>query len=271
MAEAGMDPTTLRYSRQLILDGFGPAGQAKLRRAKVLVIGAGGLGSPALLYLAAVGVGRLGVADCDAVTFSNLNRQIIHDSTDIGRPKTESAAAKIGRLNPEVEVIRHDLRLNIDNVEELVRDYDLVIDATDNFTARYLINDCCYLLGKPVIEGAAVGYDGVLMTIIPGQTPCYRCLYPQPPPDGVLSTCSDTGVLGMTTGIIGTVQALEAVKLILGIGTTLSGRILTFDALTTGFREVPWRRRPECPLCGENPSITELVEYKIQCRTKEVL
>lgn len=261
-------PEGLRYSRQIILEGVGLAGQQRLRAAKVLVAGAGGLGSPALMYLAAAGVGTLGVADFDAVTGSNLNRQILFGDADTGRFKTDAAADKLARLNPEVTVVQHPLRLTIDNVTEIIADYDLVIDATDNFTARYLISDCCFFLKKPVIEGAAVGYDGILMTIIPDQTPCYRCLYPLPPEDGVLPSCSDTGILGMVTGVIGSIQALEAVKVLLGLGQTVSVRILTFDALRTSFREVPWPRRPDCPLCGPNPSIRELVSYKIECKTK---
>ena len=166
-------------------------------------------------------------------------------------------------------MIQHGLRLKIDNVDMVIRDYDVVVDATDNFAARYLISDCCFFLKKPVVEGAAVGYDGILLTIVPGRTPCYRCLYPAPPADGVLPTCNDTGILGMTAGIIGTVQALEAVKLVLGLGETMSGRVLTFDAMRTSFREVPWRRRPDCPLCGDQPSLHGLVEYEIKCRKKD--
>lgn len=260
----------IRYSRQLILEQFGYKGQQNLKAAKVLVAGAGGLGSPALFYLAAAGVGTLGVADFDRVGLSNLNRQIIHAQGDIGKLKTDSAAEKLVALNPDLQVIQHPERLNLQNVTEIIRDYDLVIDATDNFTARYLISDCCYFLGKPVVEGAAVGYEGILMTVIPGVTPCYRCLYPEPPADGVLPTCSDTGILGMVTGIIGTMQALEGVKLLLGLGETISGRLLTFDARRSGFREIPWRRRPECPLCGEYPRIDHLIEYEIQCQAKRV-
>lgn len=265
-----MNDTTLRYSRQLILDGFGPENQRKLSEAKVLVAGAGGLGSPVLLYLAAAGIGTLGMVDFDTVTLSNLNRQVIHFTDDIGRKKIESAAEKIGRLNPEVKVVKHLERLNIENVEEIIDGYDLVIDATDNFTARYLISDGCYFLKKPVIEGAVVGYEGILLTVVPDKTPCYRCLYPHPPADGVLPSCSDTGILGMVAGTIGSLQALEAVKLLTGIGPTVSGRILTFDALKSSFREIPWRKRAECPLCGDHPIIHELVQYDIKCRTKEV-
>ena len=263
-----MNEETLRYSRQMILDGIGHDGQTKLADAKVLVVGAGGLGSPALYYLAAAGVGFLGVVDFDRVSVSNLNRQIIHTTQDLGRIKTDSAAEKIMELNPSVTVKKYLTRIDINNVEEIIGEYDLVIDATDNFTARYLISDCCFFLKKPVVEGAVLGYDGILMTVIPEKTPCYRCLYPTPPEDGVLPTCNDTGILGMVSGIIGTAQALEAVKLILGLGSTVSGRILTFNALDTSFRDVPWKKRTQCPLCGENPTINELVEYQVKCRPK---
>lgn len=261
---------TLRYSKQIILEGFGYEGQNKIKNAKILVVGAGGLGSPILYYLAAAGIGTIGIADFDTVTISNLNRQILYTSDDIGKRKTDTACEKILKLNPSISVIKHCSRINIDNVEEIIRGYDVIIDATDNFPIRYLISDCCYFMGKPVIEGAATGYDGILMTIIPGKTPCYRCLYPMPPADGILPTCSDTGILGMVAGIIGSVQALEAVKIILGLGETVSGRILTFDALTTGFREVKWARRDECPLCGKNQTITELIQYEIKCKSKSI-
>lgn len=260
----------LRYSRQLILEGFGAEGQRKLKEARVLVAGAGGLGSPVLLYLASAGVGKIGIADFDSVTVSNLNRQIIHFTEDIGKRKTDSAEDKIKRLNPSTTIVKYNTKLHIDNIEEIVSSYDVVIDAADNFTARYLISDCCYFLGKPLVEGAAVGFDGILMTILPGKTPCYRCLYPTPPEDGVLPTCSDTGILGAVTGIIGSVQALEAIKIVTGIGETVSGRVLTFNALTAGFREIPWTKRENCPLCGKEPTIKELIQYDIQCRIKRL-
>jgi adenylyltransferase/sulfurtransferase len=265
-----MDNDILRYSRQIILDGIGMEGQEKLKKAKVLVAGAGGLGSPALTYLAAAGVGTIGIADFDTVALSNLNRQTIHFTEDEGRKKTDSAAEKLLKMNPELTIIKHNLRIDIDTVEDLVQGYDVVIDATDNFPVRYLLSDCCYFLKIPIIEGAAIMYDGILMTIIPDKTPCYRCLYPMPPADGVITTCTDSGILGMVTGIIGTVQALEAVKVILGLGETVSGRLLIFDALETDFRRVEWPRRKECPLCGEHPTITELVQYTVKCKTKIV-
>jgi molybdopterin-synthase adenylyltransferase len=258
----------LRYSKQIILGGFGINGQKKLEAARVLVIGAGGLGSPALYYLAAAGVGTIGIVDFDSVTSSNLNRQIIHFTEDIGKNKIDSAENKIKKLNPNINIEKYKYRINIDNVEETIKDYDVIIDATDNFTARYLISDCCYFMKKPVIEGAAVAYIGIIMTIIPGETPCYRCLYPMPPTDGVMPSCNDVGILGMVTGIIGSMEALEAVKVITGIGETISGRVIVFDALSTEFSEVKLTRDKACSLCGENPSITELVEYDIKCKIK---
>lgn len=258
----------LRYSRQIILDGFGLEGQGKLKKAKILVAGSGGLGSPALLYLAAAGVGNIGIVDFDTVTISNLNRQVLHFTEDLGKRKTDSSEEKITKLNPEVKIIKHNTRIDIDNVEDIISGYDVVIDATDNFTARYLISDCCYFMKKPLIEGAAVALDGILMTIIPGKTPCYRCLYPYPPEDGVMPTCSDMGILGAVTGVIGSMQALEAIKLVVGIGDNVAERILTFDALASSFREVKWGRRESCPLCGNEPKITELVQYEIKCKLK---
>lgn len=259
---------TLRYSRQIILKEFGQEGQEKLEKSRILVAGAGGLGSPALLYLASAGVGTIGIADFDTVGISNLNRQVLHNTPDLGKKKVDSAEETLKSLNPGVTVIKHPVRLNIDNVEEMIGMYDIIIDATDNFTSRYLISDCCHFLKKPSIEGAAVSFDGILMTIIPGKSPCYRCLYPEPPQDGVVPTCSNTGILGAITGIIGSLQALEAIKVILGIGETLSGRILTFDGLGLTFRDLKWKKRQGCPLCGEDPVITELAQYDIKCRLK---
>ncbi|MDP4181283.1 MAG: HesA/MoeB/ThiF family protein, partial [Bacillota bacterium] len=245
-------------------------GQEKLKKARVLVAGSGGLGSPALMYLAAAGVGTIGLVDFDSVTISNLNRQVLHFTEDVGKRKTDSAKDKLNKLNPEVNIIKFDKRIDIDNVEEIVSEFDVVIDATDNFTARYLISDCCYFMNKPLVEGAAVALDGVLMTIIPGKTPCYRCLYPYPPEDGSLPTCSDVGILGAVTGVIGSMQALEAIKVVVGMGETVSGRILTFDALNSSFRDVKWTKRETCPLCGKNPQIKELVQYEVKCRIKGI-
>jgi len=261
---------TLRYSRQIILEEFGVEAQMKLKNARVLVIGSGGLGSPILLYLAAAGVGTLGIADFDTVALSNLNRQVIHFTEDVGSKKIDSAERKIKQLNPEVKVEKFKGRIDVENIEDLVARYDLVVDATDNFPSRYLISDCCFLLGKPLVEGAAVGYAGILMTIIPGQTPCYRCLYPEPPLDGEIETCSDAGILGAVTGVIGSLQALEAIKVITEIGEIVGGRVLYFDALTTEFTELKLNRSEECALCGKRPTIDELHEYVIHCKTKEV-
>ena len=260
----------MRYSRQIILDGFGLEGQKKLKAAKVLVIGAGGLGSPILFYLAAAGIGTIGIADFDTVTLSNLNRQISHFTDDIGRKKTDSAADKIRALNPTIKIEKFNFRLDIDNIEEVIDQFDLVIDATDNFTSRYLISDCCFLMGKPLVSGAASGFTGIVMTIIPKKTACYRCLYPEPPLDGSIETCNDTGILGMVTGVIGSLQALEAAKLITGIGETVSDRIIVFDALTTEFIDLKITRSEKCALCGDHPTITELNEYTVPCKVKEI-
>lgn len=259
---------TLRYSRQMILKEFGVQGQEKLLEARVLVVGAGGLGSPVLYYLAAAGVGTIGLVDFDVVGISNLQRQVLHFTDDLGRKKVDSAEEKLKKLNPDVKLVKYPFRLNADNIEEVIQDYDVVVDAVDNFPARYLINDCCHFMKKPVIEGAVLGFEGILTTIIPDQSPCYRCFYPMPPEDGVVPTCSDTGVLGMVTGTIGSLQALEVVKLVTGTGKTLSGRILTFDGLNMEFRNVEWKKRDTCPLCGKNPTVTELVEYEIKCKLK---
>ena len=267
-ADSGMQGEILRYSRQLILDGFGTEAQERLKSARVLVAGAGGLGSPVLLYLAAAGVGTLGIADFDTVTLSNLNRQIIHHTEDIGRKKVDSAEEKIRRLNPRICVEKHYGRLGLDTVEEMVGSYDMVVDAADNFPARYLISDCCFFLGKPLVEGAASGFEGILFTIVPGRTPCYRCLYPAPPEDGVMPSCSDTGILGAVTGIIGSLQAMEVIKVLTGTGETFSGRLLTVDALTGSFREIRWPRDENCPLCGKNPVIRELIQYEVHCKRK---
>lgn len=257
-----------RYSRQIILKKVGSHGQKKLMDSKVLVIGAGGLGSPVLYYLAGAGIGTIGIADFDTITLSNLNRQILHTTDDIGKKKVDSAEEKLKRLNPDINIIKYSTRINSENIEEIVSYYDLVIDATDNFPARYLISDCCYILNKPLIEGAVVEFYGNIITIIPGKTPCYRCLYPDPPEDGVVPTCSDQGILGAVTGIVGSMQALEAIKVLLEIGNTVSGRFLSFDGLEMEFEEVHLEKKHSCPLCGDSPTINELVEYELKCKTK---
>ncbi len=260
----------LRYSRQIILDGIGVAGQKRLLESKVLVIGAGGLGSPALYYLAAAGVGTIGIADFDLVGVSNLQRQILYSTADLGEKKTRAAAEKLTALNPDISINTYPQRVTIDNVLKIIAHYDVVIDAVDNFSARFLVSDSCFFLKKPLVEGAVTGFEGILMTIRPGITPCYRCLYPEPPEDGVMPSCADTGILGMVTGTIGSLQALEAVKLLLDIGETLTGRILSFDGLKLSFREIPWRQRSSCPLCGDHPLIHDPVEYDVKCHIKKI-
>jgi len=260
------DEQVERYSRHILLPEIGGAGQARLLQAKVLVAGAGGLGSPAALYLAAAGVGTLGIVDSDAVELSNLQRQIIHTEGDVGRPKTESAARRIRELNPDVQVIAHQQRLTSHNILGMLAGYDVVVDGTDNFAARYLINDACVLAGKPLSHGAVLRFEGQATTILPGRGPCYRCLFPEPPPPGVVPTCQDAGVLGAVAGVIGAIQASEAVKVILGIGEPLVGRLLTYDALGASFREVAVPRDPKCALCGEHPTVRELIDYEEFCR-----
>ena len=258
----------LRYSRQIILSEIGHQGQEKLRMSKVLVVGAGGLGSPALYYLAAAGIGALGIADYDVVGISNLQRQILHFTSDLGRKKTESATEKLQQLNPELKIIQYPERITAGNVAEVMEEYDLVIDAADNFSTRFLVSDCCYFKKKPLIEGAVLGFEGILMTILPGQSACYRCLYPAPPEDGAIPTCSEAGILGMVAGTIGSLQALEAVKVLLKAGDPLTNRIITFDGLSLNFREIPWPKRASCPLCGDNPTIQQISEYIIHSKPK---
>ena len=257
-----------RYSRQLILREVGGEGQRKLQQAKVLVIGAGGLGSAAAFYLAAAGVGRLGIVDPDAVELSNLQRQILHATADLGKPKVDSARRALTALNPDTEVMPHPVRLNPENIAEVIAAYDLAIDGTDNFPARYLINDACVLARKPLSHGSVLGFEGQAMTILPGQGPCYRCLYEQSPPPGLAPSCQEAGVLGAVPGVIGLVQATEAIKWILGKGKLLVGRLLLYNALEMEFRQVKVRRRADCPVCGEHPIITELTDYEQCCSTR---
>lgn len=257
-----------RYAKQIILNDIGVEGQQRLLASKVIVVGAGGLGSPVLYYLAASGVGTIGIADFDRVGLSNLQRQILHFTEDLGQKKVDSAAEKLNKLNPDVKIIKHACRLDDQNIEEIISEYDIVIDCTDNFTARYLVSDCCYLLKKPLVEGAVIGLIGTLTTIIPDASPCYRCLNPVPPQDGTVPSCADEGILGAVAGVIGTMQALEAIKILLGIGETLTGRMLFLDGLTMKIDEISLDRSEECQLCGKNPTIKELVSYEIKCRTK---
>jgi adenylyltransferase/sulfurtransferase len=255
----------LRYSRHLIMPEVGIEGQQKLKDAGILLIGAGGLGSPLGLYLAAAGVGRLGIEDFDTVDFTNLQRQIIHRTEDVGRLKVDSAKERILGINPEVQVQTYHTKLSRDNVMELIKGYDLVIDGTDNFPTRYLVNDACVFQRKPNIYGSIFRFDGQATVFVPFEGPCYRCLYPEPPPPGLVPSCAEGGVLGVLPGIIGVIQATEAIKLILGRGEPLIGRLLLYNALTMAFREVRLRRSPDCPVCGDAPTITKLVDYEAFC------
>jgi molybdopterin/thiamine biosynthesis adenylyltransferase/rhodanese-related sulfurtransferase len=254
-----------RYSRHLIIPDVGMTGQKRLKNAKVLVVGAGGLGSPALLYLAAAGVGTLGIVDFDVVDESNLQRQIIHGVSDIDKPKAESARDSIQEINPYVEVILHQERLDSDNALDIFRPYDLIVDGTDNFATRYLVNDACVLLGKPYVWGSIYRFDGQASVFWAEYGPCYRCLYPEPPPPGMVPSCAEGGVLGVLCASIGSIQVNEAIKVITGIGDPLVGRLMIYDALEMNYRSVKVRKDPECPVCGKNPTITELIDYEAFC------
>jgi len=248
----------IRYSRHIILSEVGGKGQKKIGRAKVLVVGAGGLGSPIALYLAAAGVGTIGLIDPDVVDLSNLQRQIIHHTADIGRPKVLSAKEKIAALNPEVDVRSYHEMLNTENALEIFNEFEIIIDGVDNFPAKFLINDAAFFAKKPLIHGGILRFEGQLFTILPGESACYRCIFPKAPPAGLVPSCQEAGVLGALAGLIGTLQGTEALKLILGIGAPLTNRILTYNALNTAFREVPVQQNPDCPLCGQKASITTL-------------
>ena len=255
-----------RYARHIILPGIGGDGQRKLMDAKVLVVGAGGLGSPAATYLAAAGVGRLGLVDFDHVDVSNLQRQILHGTSDVGRPKVASAADRLSELNPNVTVTTHDTLLSSANAFEVLGDYDIVVDGTDNFPVRYLVNDATQLLGKPLVYGSIFQWEGQASVFLPGQdNPCYRCLFPEPPPPGTVPSCAEGGVFGVLPGIIGSMQAVEAIKLILGVGESLAGKLVLYDALRNEFTTVKLRWDPDCPVCGKHPTVTELIDYEAFC------
>jgi sulfur-carrier protein adenylyltransferase/sulfurtransferase len=255
----------LRYSRHLIMPEVGMEGQQKLKAARVLCIGTGGLGSPLALYLAAAGVGTLGLVDFDVVDFTNLQRQIIHSTPDVGRPKLDSAAEKIEAINPFVDVQRFETRLSSENAMDIIRDFDIVVDGTDNFPTRYLVNDACVLSGKPNVYGSIFRFEGQASVFGAKDGPCYRCLYPEPPPPGLVPSCAEGGVLGILPGLVGIIQATETIKLILGSGDPLIGRLLLVDALGMKFRELKLRKNPECPVCGLHPTINELIDYQEFC------
>ena len=254
-----------RYSRHLIMPEVGMEGQLKLKAARALCIGAGGLGSPVLLYLAAAGVGTLGLVDFDEVDYSNLHRQIIHGTPDVGRSKLDSAKARINALNPEVEVVTYEMALSSENALGLFADYDLVVDGTDNFPTRYLVNDACVIGGKPNVYGSIFRFEGQASVFATKDGPCYRCMFPEPPPPGLVPSCAEGGVLGILPGVVGMLQATEAIKLILGVGESLVGRFLLFDALKMRFRELKVRKDPDCPVCGEHPTVTQLIDYEQFC------
>jgi molybdopterin/thiamine biosynthesis adenylyltransferase/rhodanese-related sulfurtransferase len=254
-----------RYARHLMLPEVGEAGQAKLLQAKVLLLGAGGLGAPAGLYLAAAGIGTIGLVDDDVVDESNLQRQVIHNTTRVGVPKVESAARTINELNPDVKVVQHKLRLSSENVLDVIRDYDLIVDGTDNFQTRYLLNDASLILDKPVVNASIFQFEGQVTVFKPFDGPCYRCLYPEPPPPGMAPSCNEAGVLGVLPGVIGVLQATEAVKLILGIGKPLVGRLMQYDALNMKFREFKLPRNPKCVTCSERGKKIELIDYDAFC------
>ena len=255
----------LRYSRHLIMPEVTLEGQVRLKRTRVLCVGAGGLGSPLTLYLAAAGVGTIGVVEYDTVDLTNIQRQILYGTGDVGRPKLEAASERLRDLNPSIEIVPHAARLTSENVMEIVAPYDIVADGTDNFPTRYLVNDACAIAGKPNVYASIFRFDGQITVFDARRGPCYRCLFPEPPPPGMVPSCAEGGVLGVLPGIVGSLQANEALKLALGVGDSLVGRLLLFDALRTEFTEVSLRKDPECPVCGEHPTITEYIDYVEFC------
>jgi adenylyltransferase/sulfurtransferase len=254
-----------RYSRHMLLPSVGPMGQRKLLNGRVLLLGAGGLGSPAALYLAAAGVGTIGIVDFDTVDLSNLQRQILHRVDSVGTPKVDSAEKTLNALNPDVKVVKFRDRLYSDNVFDIIKDFEIIVDGTDNFQTRYLINDAAVMTGKTVVHGSIFQFDGQVTVFKPKAGPCYRCLFPSPPPAGAVPNCAEAGVFGVLPGIVGSIQAVEVLKLLLGEGEPLIGRLLIFDALAMEFSEVKIRRDPACPVCGDNPTITELIDYDAFC------
>jgi len=254
-----------RYSRQIILKEVGGVGQQKLLNSKVLIIGCGGLGSPVAYYLTAAGVGNIGVVDSDVVELNNLQRQILHNSKTIGKPKVESAKETLENLNPDVRIITYHTRLTSKNILDIIKGYDIIVDGSDNFPTRYLVNDACVLTNKPLIHAGILRYEGQITTIIPYKTPCYRCIFPSPPPPGSVPSCQEAGILGVVAGVLGVLQATETIKYILEIGELLTGKLLVFNAVEMSFRKVNIRRNKDCELCGDNPSIKELIDYELFC------
>lgn len=257
-----------RYSRHIILPEVGGRGQKKLLNSKVFLVGAGGLGSPAAFYLAAAGVGKIGIADHDNVDLSNLQRQILHSTKDLDYSKALSAKETLEDLNPDVEVIPYTERLTSDNIIDIIRDYEVILDGSDNFPTRYLVNDACVLIGKPLSHGSIFRFEGQATTIIPGKGPCYRCIFEAPPPPELVPSCQEAGVLGVLPGIIGSIQATEVIKLLLGKGDLLVGKLLFYDALKMDFKKLNIKRNPDCPICGENPTIKELIDYEEFCQVR---
>ena len=254
-----------RYARHLILPNIGEEGQLRLKRSSVLVVGAGGLGSPVLLYLAAAGVGRIGIVDFDSVDASNLHRQVLYGTASVGRPKLDAAQERLRDLNPDIEIVTHAARLTSDNALEILRGYDVVADGTDNFATRYLVNDACVLLGKPNVYASIFRWEGQVSVFDAKRGPCYRCIYPDPPPPHLVPSCAEGGVLGVLPGVIGSLQATEAIKLVTGAGEPLIGRLLLFDALATSFRRMTLRKNPDCKVCGDRPTVTRLIDYEEFC------
>jgi len=257
-----------RYSRQILLPDVGGKGQEKLLNARVLIIGAGGLGSPAALYLASAGIGTLGIVDSDKVELNNLQRQIVHSVNTVGMLKAESAKDRLNAINPDVKVIPYNIRLTSENILDIIKDYDIVVDGSDNFPTRYLVNDACVFSNKPLSHGGIFRFDGQAITILPHKSACYRCLFSEPPPAGLVPSCQEAGILGAVAGIIGVIQANEVLKYVLEIGGLLAGKLLVFNALDSFFRQVKVPKDPKCPVCGENPSITKLIDYEQFCQLK---
>lgn len=257
-----------RYSRQIILPDVGGKGQEKLLKARILVIGAGGLGSPCALYLASAGIGKLGIVDSDKVELNNLQRQIVHSTRTVGMAKVESARERLLAINPDIEVVAHNMRVSSENIMDLIKDYDMVVDGSDNFPTRFLVNDACVLAKKPLSHGGIFRFDGQAITIMPGESACYRCLFPEPPPPGLVPSCQEAGILGAVAGVIGTIQANEVLKYVLGVGNLLTGKLLVFNALDSFFRQVKVPRDPNCPVCGKNPTITKLIDYEEFCQVR---